>query len=92
SYPALDEIVKSLRAYPDVKIEVAGYTDDVGKDELNRDLSQRRADAVRQYIANAGIRAERLIARGYGASHPVATNKTPAGRAENRRIEIHKLD
>lgn len=92
SYPVLDQVIKSLTAYPEVKVEIAGYTDDVGKDDYNRELSQRRADAVRQYIVNAGISAERIAARGYGESSPVASNKTPAGRAENRRIEFHKLN
>jgi outer membrane protein OmpA-like peptidoglycan-associated protein len=92
SYSILDQVVKSLKAYPEVRIEIAGYTDDVGKDDYNLGLSQRRAEAVKQYLANAGINADRVVAKGYGETNPVATNSTPAGRAENRRIEFHRLN
>jgi outer membrane protein OmpA-like peptidoglycan-associated protein len=92
SYTVLDQVLKSLKAYPEVKVEIAGYTDDVGKDDFNLDLSQRRADAVKQYLTNAGIGADRLVAKGYGESSPIAGNKTAAGRAENRRIEFHRLN
>jgi outer membrane protein OmpA-like peptidoglycan-associated protein len=84
--------VKSLKAYPEVRVEIAGYTDDVGKDDYNLGLSQRRAEAVKQYLANSGLSADRIVARGYGETNPIATNGTPAGRAENRRIEFHRLN
>ena len=92
SYTILDQVVKSLKAYPEVKVEIGGYTDDVGKDDYNLKLSQQRADAVSRYIANAGISPDRLIAKGYGESNPIASNKNPAGRSENRRIEFHRLN
>jgi outer membrane protein OmpA-like peptidoglycan-associated protein len=92
SYAILDQVVKSLKAYPEVKVEIAGYTDDVGKEEYNLKLSQQRADAVTRYIANGGISPDRLVAKGYGEANPIASNKNPAGRSENRRIEFHRLN
>jgi outer membrane protein OmpA-like peptidoglycan-associated protein len=92
SYSVLDQVVKSLKAYPEVRVEIAGYTDGVGKDDFNLALSQRRADAVKQYVVNAGVSPDRLISRGYGKSNPVASNATASGRAENRRIEFHRLN
>jgi len=92
SYPILDEVVRSLLAYPEVRVEIRGYTDSVGSASYNLNLSQRRADSVKQYLVNAGIDPSRLIAKGYGEADPVASNATPAGRAENRRIEFHRLN
>ncbi len=92
SYGILDQVVKSLKAYPEVRIEIAGHTDDVGKDEYNMGLSQRRAEAVKQYLVNSGLSADRIVARGYGETSPIAANGTPAGRAENRRIEFRRLN
>jgi outer membrane protein OmpA-like peptidoglycan-associated protein len=92
SYALLDKVVKSLKAYPEVRVEVAGHTDDVGKDDFNLGLSQRRAESVKQYLVNAGISADRIVAKGYGETSPIATNGTPAGRAENRRIEFRRLN
>jgi outer membrane protein OmpA-like peptidoglycan-associated protein len=92
SYSILDQVVRSLKAYPEVRVEIAGYTDEVGKEDYNLGLSQRRADSVKQYVVNAGISADRILARGYGESNPVAPNATAAGRAENRRIEFHRLN
>jgi outer membrane protein OmpA-like peptidoglycan-associated protein len=92
SYPVLDQIVRSLKAYPEVRIEIAGYTDNVGGGEFNVELSRRRAESVKQYLVNSGISAGRLTAVGHGKADPVASNDTPAGRAENRRIEFHRLN
>jgi outer membrane protein OmpA-like peptidoglycan-associated protein len=92
SYGILDQVVKSLKAYPEVRVEIAGYTDDVGKDEYNLGLSQRRAEAVKLYLVNSGLSADRIVARGYGETNPISTNTTPAGRAENRRIEFRRLN
>jgi OOP family OmpA-OmpF porin len=88
----LDEVVRSLMAYPDVRVEIRGYTDSVGKASANFALSQRRADAVKQYLTNAGIDPVRLTAKGYGEENPISTNSTPAGRAENRRIEFVRIN
>jgi len=92
SYTILDQVVKSLKAYPEVRVEISGHTDNVGKDDYNLGLSQRRADSVKQYLVNAGINADRIVTRGYGESTPIAPNGTAAGRAENRRIEFHRLN
>ncbi len=73
---------------PAAAIEIAGHTDSIGGTALNQNLSQLRADAVRQYLINQGIDAERLTAVGYGETAPIATNRSAAGRAQNRRIEF----
>jgi len=92
SYAVLDQVVRSLMAYPEVKVEIKGYTDSVGDWDYNLDLSQRRADAVKNYLVNSGIAADRGVSKGYGEADPVASNKTAGGRAENRRIEFHRLN
>ena len=92
SYSVLDQVVKSLMAYPEVKVEVRGYTDSVGGWELNLTLSQRRSDSVKKYLTNSGIQSERILSKGYGEDDPIASNKTAGGRAENRRIEFHRLN
>jgi outer membrane protein OmpA-like peptidoglycan-associated protein len=92
SHRILDEAVRSLLAYPDVKVEILGYTDSVGQASANLALSQRRAESVKQYLVNAGIDPARLTARGLGEEDPVASNATPEGRAQNRRIEYRRLN
>jgi outer membrane protein OmpA-like peptidoglycan-associated protein len=89
--PILDEAVATLRRYPQLRVEVAGHTDDRGSDDYNLDLSQRRAQAVADYFVQMGIDAARLVAKGYGESAPVADNTTAAGRADNRRVELRIL-
>ena len=91
SYAVLDQVAASLVANPDIRIEIAGHTDNVGADAANRRLSQTRADAVRAYLAQRGVAIERMVARGYGESLPVADNATPEGRAMNRRVELRPL-
>ena len=92
SYRVLDEVVRSLMAYPEVRVEIQGYTDSVGKASLNQSLSQKRADSVKQYLVNAGIDPARMVSKGYGEDSPIADNSTPAGRAQNRRIEFKRLN
>lgn len=72
------------------KFTLEGHTDNVGGAAFNRDLSTRRAAAVRTYLANAGVPADRLSSIGLGFDKPVASNDTQAGHAENRRVEIVK--
>ncbi len=84
----LDELYESLRAYPEIRIEIQGYTDSRGRAEANKTLSQKRAEAVMNYLINKGIASYRLKAVGYGEANPIASNKTKAGRATNRRVEI----
>ena len=69
-------------------IEVVGHTDDVGDDDYNQDLSEQRAAAVSQYLIESGVDASKMVAVGAGERMPITTNKTPEGRAENRRVEV----
>ncbi|TFH85358.1 OmpA family protein [Billgrantia azerbaijanica] len=85
----LDEVAARLRENPEITVTIEGHTDSVGSNEYNRDLSQRRADSVRDYLVSQGIAANRMRTIGYGEERPVATNDTDAGRAQNRRVEIH---
>jgi outer membrane protein OmpA-like peptidoglycan-associated protein len=84
----LEATVKGLQKFDTVKVEISGHTDNVGGLEYNDKLSQDRADAVRNYLIRKGIAENRITAVGYGYSRPRADNKTPDGRAKNRRIEI----
>ena len=87
----LDRDVATLKEWGNVKVEVAGHTDSIGTDEYNMGLSQRRADAVRNYLVDKGIPAERLTVKGYGESQPVNDNTTSEGRFGNRRVELIPL-
>lgn len=91
SYAVLDQVAASLVANPDINIEVAGYTDNTGSAAVNTRLSRARAIAVRTYLARKGVAPARMVARGFGPSSPVTSNATAAGRAQNRRVELHKL-
>lgn len=84
----LDQAAASLKEWGDVKVEVAGHTDSVSSDVHNLRLSQRRAETVRVYLISKGIAADRLTAKGYGESSPVAGNDTEEGRYKNRRVEL----
>jgi outer membrane protein OmpA-like peptidoglycan-associated protein len=75
-----------------VRVEIGGHTDNTGNAASNMRLSLARAQAVRNYFIGKGIAADRLTARGYGSTQPVANNATVAGRAENRRVELKKID
>jgi OOP family OmpA-OmpF porin len=91
SHAVLDAVAASLLANPDIRIEIAGYTDSTGTRYGNFRLSQARAAAVRAYLARKGVAPARMIAKGYGATGFIAPNATPEGRAQNRRVELHKL-
>ena len=91
SFTVLDIVAQSLNANPDIRIEVAGYTDNTGASSTNMRLSQARADAVRTYLASKGVAPDRMIAKGYGAANPITPNTTSAGRQQNRRVELHQL-
>lgn len=88
SYPKLDELSNILKEYADYDLRMGGHTDDVGEDNANFLLSQARMDAVKSYLATKGILVARIEATGYGETKPVASNKTPEGRAQNRRVEL----
>lgn len=84
----LDDVVKWLLENPDVKVEVAGHTDNWGSDEYNQKLSENRAKAVYEYFVSKGVEKSRLRYVGYGELRPIATNATDEGRAQNRRVEL----
>ena len=84
-YHAADAIMGA----PKARIEIAGYTDNVGSSKLNLRLSANRAKAVKAYLVERGVPSHQLTTKGYGASEPVADNTTDEGRSENRRIEFH---
>ena len=92
SLEILKKVAESLRSWPDVTIEIRGHTDDAGPAETNRDLSQRRSLSVRDYLIRLGISSNRLSAVGYGEDYPIADNRTPNGRALNRRVEVHRME
>lgn len=81
-------LVNFLRENRDQTITIEGHTDSLGSDAYNRDLSERRAEAVRDFLAQNGIDPERITARGLGEAYPVASNATEAGRQQNRRVNI----
>jgi outer membrane protein OmpA-like peptidoglycan-associated protein len=87
-YNALDGVSVVLKEYDKTVIEVAGHTDSSGSDQYNQQLSQRRANAVSSYLASHGVKDARLMPLGAGEAHPVASNDTEAGRAQNRRVEL----
>jgi outer membrane protein OmpA-like peptidoglycan-associated protein len=91
SLDVLALVAETLRARPDVRVEVAGHTDSTGPRALNVRLSRERAQVVREFLIDQGVSPERVEARGYGPDQPVATNRTTAGRARNRRSEIRRL-
>jgi len=92
SYAVLDQVAASLVANPAIRIEIAGYTDSTGRKLTNMRLSMGRAGAVQHYLARKGVNPMRMRARGFGASGYIAPNSTPDGRAQNRRVELHKLN
>lgn len=85
---ALDRMIKIFNEYPDTDILIAGHTDDVGTDNYNMTLSQKRADAVYNYLIKAGIAAGRLSAKAFGETQPRVENKDATSRSENRRVEF----
>jgi len=87
-HSVLNKVGETLREYDKTVIEVAGHTDSSGSDQYNQQLSEKRANAVAQYLSAQGVPAARMVTVGAGESHPVASNDTPEGRAQNRRVEI----
>jgi outer membrane protein OmpA-like peptidoglycan-associated protein len=84
----LDKLAAFLNRYPERNVTVEGYTDSVGTEDYNLQLSQRRADAVKAYLMNGGIMADRITTSGRGEDSPVGDNATASGRQQNRRVEI----
>ncbi|MFL5811731.1 MAG: OmpA family protein [Flavisolibacter sp.] len=88
SYKLLDEIFESAVVAEGLKMGIYGYTDNTGADEVNIPLSEKRADAVKVYLLKKGLKQNRVEAKGFGSSQPVADNTTSMGKAKNRRVEI----
>ena len=89
SYSLLDEVAAALASRPDVKkVRIEGHTDAAGDAAMNQRLSQRRAEAVREFLVKKGVEATRLEAKGFGAGNPVAPNTTAKGRESNRRVDF----
>lgn len=92
SSKVLDDVATELLSFPAVKVEVQGHTDNIGADKINQNISQARAQAVVDYLVSKGVESSRLIAKGYGKTQPIDTNKTKNGRAKNRRVELKWLE
>ena len=88
SFPKLNDVVSILKDNPSYKVQIDGHTDFVGSDEYNHTLSHERAASVKAYFVGKGIDESRLSSTGYGETKPIADNKTAAGRAQNRRVEM----
>jgi outer membrane protein OmpA-like peptidoglycan-associated protein len=84
----LAKIAGIVLAYPDLKLEVEGFTDSIGSDEYNQTLSEKRAEAVRDYLVSSGVSMNSVVAAGMGKADPVADNSTPEGRRRNRRVDL----
>jgi len=84
----LAKVAGILIAYPDIHVEIDGYTDSTGSLELNERLSQERADAVRTYLSSQGVNSSAITSQGFGPSQPIASNDTASGRQQNRRVEL----
>jgi len=91
AYPVLDSLVSTMMKHTEYKWEIGGYTDGIGSVKYNLKLSQRRAQAVVDYLISKGVKSASLKVVGYGKSNPIATNDTPEGRSMNRRVEIKIL-
>jgi outer membrane protein OmpA-like peptidoglycan-associated protein len=91
SSPALNEVADILKQNPDVMIEIGAHTDNEGPARLNRNISLERAEEVKRYLAARGVPMARMVTKGYGEVHPIASNRHAEGRAQNRRIEIRVL-
>ena len=84
----IDDVVREMKANPSVKALVEGHTDSIGSEAYNQKLSERRANAVADYMESQGIDSSRITTKGWGKTKPIASNKTKEGRAQNRRVEI----
>jgi OmpA-OmpF porin, OOP family len=88
----LNDVAETLKAYPNIDVELEGHTDAIGSDNYNLGLSERRANSVKAYLEGRGIPARRMRPVGYGESQPIASNDTDEGREENRRVELTVIE
>lgn len=86
--PVLDEAVELLKEEGSIKVVAEGHTDSIGSVQYNLGLSERRASSVRKYLMDHGLNGDNISTKGFGKSHPVASNETAEGRAQNRRVEL----
>jgi len=92
AFDFLNQIADVLKTYPQITLKVQGHTDSIGTKAYNDALSIRRAQAVKTYLMSRGISGDRMTLEGFNFSKPVAPNSTPAGRALNRRVELHPMN
>jgi outer membrane protein OmpA-like peptidoglycan-associated protein len=92
SFPILDRVFETLVEWPEINLEIQGYTDSSGSYEKNKALSQKRAETVTLYLINKGIASSRLVPIGFGEDSPIADNASADGRAQNRRVELRRID
>ena len=88
SFQSLNALVAFLNEYPNVKVEISGHTDNVGAANINLTISEKRAQAVAEYVISMGVQASRVVSKGYGMTKPKYNNKIPKERAKNRRVEF----
>ncbi len=88
----LQDVARSLVTNPEVRVEVGGHTDSTGSRELNERLSLARAESVKAFLIENGVAADRMEVQGYASTQPVASNRTVSGRAQNRRVELRRID
>jgi outer membrane protein OmpA-like peptidoglycan-associated protein len=91
SFAQLDIVVDFMTRKKSARVEISGHTDNAGKPKANKTLSEKRAQACRDYIVSKGVDRSRLTAVGYGDEHPIAPNDTDEGRQKNRRIEAKEM-
>ena len=92
SSTVLDDVADGLKKHPRLKVELQGHTDSKGPDAYNLNLSQKRANSVREYLFKAGVPSNQMTAKGYGEGQPIADNTTDEGRAKNRRVVMFVID
>lgn len=85
---SLNTLVKALEENPDIRIKIDGYTDFIGSEGYNLELSVKRAKAIKNYLVDRGVKSSNISIEGYGKQNPIANNATAAGRAKNRRVEF----
>jgi outer membrane protein OmpA-like peptidoglycan-associated protein len=92
SYELLRQVAQVIKDAPQIRVRIEGHTDDVGRLKTNMRVSQARADSVRDFLVKQGVDPKQLVALGYGPTHPIASNKTKAGKALNRRVEFRIIN
>ena len=85
---SLNTLAKALEENPDIRIKIDGYTDFIGSEVYNLELSVKRAKAIKNYLVDRGVKSSNISIEGYGKQNPIANNATAAGRAKNRRVEF----